>query len=404
MKHYVRLWLLFVGVQFLCLYLVYRAFHSLQGLGLRATVFDWLSRQSVYPCAFRKLPALFEHGDEYYYVVWETTCPLGSPRLKWWTGENDAEPSETQVIDPWYKRLDGNHHRYTAIFGPVGDASKVHYHIKNYRLSTKTFTIRRPAPSETQRILVIADNQNEPTRFRKILSSARTYYGKSSKPDYIMHVGDSVQNVWKLKDWQNQFFAPMDDTCQYHHSSPLIFVPGNHDHDKSRKPNNKNYYTDMYHGITDSEGLSKKVVDNGTYHRFFHSLAIGSARMIVLDSECPSTEQTEFLKRELESPAFREAQFRIVSIHIPPFIEFWDPYTWNEKGEKHWGEHVRLEYDPLFRQHGVDLVISGHQHNYQRATVRRSSTDNDTALNQMTYTIVGGAGGGLDLQRVEDWH
>ncbi|KAJ1849866.1 hypothetical protein LPJ57_008290, partial [Coemansia sp. RSA 486] len=59
--------------------------------------------------------------------------------------------------------------------------------------------------------------------------------------------------------------------------------------------------------------------------------------------------------------------------------------------------HVRLEYDPLFRKHGVDLVISGHQHNYQRATVQ----NNDG--NAITYAIVGGAGGTLDLMQVEDW-
>ncbi|KAJ1890484.1 hypothetical protein LPJ66_007453, partial [Kickxella alabastrina] len=60
-------------------------------------------------------------------------------------------------------------------------------------------------------------------------------------------------------------------------------------------------------------------------------------------------------------------------------------------------------YDPLFRKHGVDLVISGHQHNYQRSTVQRN-LENATLADSITYAIVGGAGGTLDLQRVEDWN
>ncbi|KAJ2386256.1 hypothetical protein H4S02_003945, partial [Coemansia sp. RSA 2611] len=169
-----------------------------------------------------------------------------------------------------------------------------------------------------------------------------------------------------------------------------------------RTPTNNNIYMDMYHGLNDTDDLGKIAVTNGSYHRFYHSLSVGGARIIVLDSECPLAEERGFLERELESEAFRSASFRIVAVHIPPYLEFWDPYAWNKKGEKHWGEHVRIEYDPLFRKHGVDLVISGHQHNYQRSTVRRSadSAPSDT----ITYAIVGGAGGDLDLKRVEDYH
>ncbi|KAJ1944615.1 hypothetical protein GGF37_002108 [Kickxella alabastrina] len=359
----------------------------------------------MYPCSFRKLPAIFEHGDGHYYIVWETTCPSGAPLLKWWTSNSfGSSVSAQNTVEPWYRRIDRDHHRYTAIFGPVaGNTPVVHYKISNYKFSTRQFTIKRPGPTELHRLLVIADNQNNPGNFRKVLSSIQKYYGKDRKPDSILHVGDSVQNVYKLSDWQNQFFSPMEDGGGYHHSSPLIFVPGNHDHEKSRKRDNKNMYMDMYHGILDTDGLSKKAVDDGTYHQFHHSVSIGSARIIVLDAECPSKEQSEFLQRELESAAFQSARFRIVTVHIPPYIEFWDPYTWNQKGEKHWGEHIRVEYDPLFRKHGVDLVISGHQHNYQRSTVQRN-LENATLADSITYAIVGGAGGTLDLQRVEDWN
>ncbi|KAJ1926723.1 hypothetical protein EC988_010277, partial [Linderina pennispora] len=129
----------------------------------------------------------------------------------------------------------------------------------------------------------------------------------------------------------------------------------------------------MYHGLFDSEDLSKTSVANSTYHQSYHSLSVGTARIIVLDAECPSPEQSAFLNRELQSAVFQGAEFKIIAIHVPPYVEFWDPYAWNGKGEKHWDEHIRTEYDPLSRKHGVDLVISGHQHNYQRLAVHRGS-------------------------------
>ncbi|KAJ2889360.1 hypothetical protein GGI21_000553 [Coemansia aciculifera] len=357
--------------------------------------------QGVYLCKTRKLPMVFEHGHEHYYVVWETSCPSNGSSLEWWV--DDESNGSRHFVKAQYKMIDKSHHRYSVIIGPVGLASEVHYRAISHNKPIAQHSITRRSKDEQTRILVIADNQNGPTEFRRVLTSIQNHYDKSnSVPDAILHVGDSVQNVGKLGDWQNQLFSPLEDGGGYHHGSPIVFVPGNHDHDKSRTPNNGNFYTDMYHGILTTDGLGESAVVNGSYHRFFHIASLGSARIIVLDCECPSAEQLEFLEQELQSEAFQSARFRIVAVHIPPYIEFWDPYAWNEKGEKHWGEHVRLEYDPLFRRHNVDLVISGHQHNYQRATVQRDVQSADSG--SITYAIVGGAGGDLDLVRVENWN
>jgi predicted phosphodiesterase len=46
----------------------------------------------------------------------------------------------------------------------------------------------------------------------------------------------------------------------------------------------------------------------------------------------------------------------------------------------------------LFERHHVQLVLSGHQHNYQRGTRA-----------QVLYVITGGAGGNLDREMVESY-
>ncbi|KAJ2334063.1 hypothetical protein GGI00_002026 [Coemansia sp. RSA 2681] len=404
MRYYFRRWLLLIAGQLLVVCTLYLLLQDAQVQTLLSKLLDWMDGRGVYLCNVRKLPMVFEHGHEHYYVVWETSCPVNGSSLEWWADDvPGGEPNTSHhFVKAQYKIINNSHHRYSAIIGPVGLASKIHYRSTSHSKLTAQYSITRRSKDDLTRILVIADNQNGPTEFRKVLTSVQKHYGKGNVPDAILHVGDSVQRVRKLDDWQSQLFSPLEDGGGYQHRSPMVFVPGNHDHDKVRTPNNGNVYTDMYHGILSTEGLGEQAVVNGSYHRFFHTASLGSARIIVLDCECPSIEQSEFLERELQSEAFQSARFRIVAVHIPPYIEFWDPYAWNEKGEKHWGEHVRLEYDPLFRRHNVDLVISGHQHNYQRATVQRDyrSANSDS----ITYAIVGGAGGELDLVRVENWN
>ncbi|KAJ2078300.1 hypothetical protein H4R24_004577 [Coemansia sp. RSA 988] len=401
MRFYFRRLLLLLAVELLFLWALYISFTDPRMQVARTAVQSWLVKQNMYPCMFQKHPFVFEHGDFHYYLLWETSCVSRAPVLEWWTDSTNNTAFLHHFIKPSYRKIDDYHHRYTAIIGSVQGALHIHYKVNGYRFATKQYTIRRRNSFEKSRVLVIGDNQNEPTRFRRVLARAQHYYRTSNGPDFILHVGDAVQIARKLGDWQSQLFSPMEDVGDYRHQTPLVFAPGNHDHDKRRIQNNNNFYMDMYHGLNETSELGKPAVINGSYHRFHHSISIGSARVIVLDSECPSKEQSAFLLRELQSDAFQEASFRIIAVHIPPYIEYWDPYTWNERGEKYWDEHIRLEYDPLFRKYGVDLVISGHQHNYQRATVSRSTAPGSTDV--ITYVIAGGAGGDLDLKRVEDW-
>ncbi|KAJ2217084.1 hypothetical protein EV179_000851 [Coemansia sp. RSA 487] len=371
MRYSARRLALLLAIQITFILALYLVLYDARVQGARSIVVDWLGQKNMYPCTFRKLPMVFDHGDDHYYVVWETTCTSGKSIFEWWADANNDIDTSRHVIEPWYRKIDNNHHRYSVIFGPVTGSTRVHY-------------------------------KNGPSNFRAILSSAqKTYSKRRTSPDAILHVGDTIQSVRKLSEWQTHLFSPVEDVGGFLHSVPFVYVPGNHDHDKKRGSGNMNYYMDMYHGIYNTGGLRSEKVANGDYHRFYHSVSLGSARVIALDAECPSKEQSEFLVRELQSESFQNAHFRIVAVHIPPFIEFWDPFAWNHKNEKHWGEHVRLEYDPLFRKYGVDLVISGHQHNYQRSTIRRNGppADDDT----ITYAIVGGAGGVIDYDRVEDW-
>src|SRR5690606_36865496 len=57
---------------------------------------------------------------------------------------------------------------------------------------------------------------------------------------------------------------------------------------------------------------------------------------------------------ELQSKSAKEAAFRVVLMHIPPF----------HSGDWHGTMHCRKLFSPLFEKYGVDMVISGHTHRY----------------------------------------
>lgn len=66
------------------------------------------------------------------------------------------------------------------------------------------------------------------------------------------------------------------------------------------------------------------------------------------------TEQAEWLKDVLESKEYKEAPFKVVVCHIPPF------------GGWHGNEEVAEKFMPLLNNAGVDIMLCAHLHSYMR--------------------------------------
>lgn len=98
---------------------------------------------------------------------------------------------------------------------------------------------------------------------------------------------------------------------------------------------------------------------------------VGEAEVIVLDSTAIATAQTTWLRRTL---AARTGFRRIVVFHHPAFT----------CGGHLGSAAVQRAWVPLFRRHGVRLVLNGHDHNYQRFS-----------RDGVTYVVHGGGGARL---------
>jgi Icc-related predicted phosphoesterase len=98
---------------------------------------------------------------------------------------------------------------------------------------------------------------------------------------------------------------------------------------------------------------------------------LGDVLLVGLDSNhVGDPDQRAWLERTLAAATER---WRIVVVHHPPY----------SAGYQGSSDEVRAAFVPLFERFGVQLVISGHDHDYQRSV----------PINGVTYLVTGGAAG-----------
>jgi 3',5'-cyclic AMP phosphodiesterase CpdA len=102
----------------------------------------------------------------------------------------------------------------------------------------------------------------------------------------------------------------------------------------------------------------------------FYRRRVGDVELFLLDSNAPTWSQTLWLQRAL---AGSTARWKIAVFHHPAFT----------CGAYRAHAVVGRRWVPLFERYRVRLVLSGHDHNYQRFKARRG----------VTYVVHGGGSG-----------
>jgi len=153
--------------------------------------------------------------------------------------------------------------------------------------------------------------------------------------------------------------------------------------------------------------------DFPTQNQTYYSFTYGNVAFISLDGndlsyEMPANRgytdgaQTAWLEKQLASIRTPDIDFVVVYFHYCAYS------TCANNGSE---GGIRDEWVPLFDQYGVDLVINGHNHIYERTDpIRGGSATSaapigstvDPATQGTTYVVVGGAGESLHKFSVAD--
>jgi len=307
-----------------------------------------------------KLPVLHPGDDpRTLTVLFETDRADAAPVLVWSredAPEARATPTLSTTVSP-------RHQVHEVRMGPLEPGVSYRYHVEVGPWTSPTWSVKGPVVDGPVRIAWLADNQHGWQTFRSLLPAIA-----NARPDFAVLAGDIVQHGYMLREWQTEWFTTLA-TADFGQTTPIWFARGNHDGEFA-----------LSYAYTSMPG-----------NQSWFALTRGGARLIVLNTEAEHVvvpEQLAWLRAELASPASREADFRIVTFHKAPFSNRWSHKTSTYDGE----DWVRAQWVPTFSELGVDLVIAGHAHAYQRMD-----------LDGVRYVVVGGAGGWLDKYKTARW-
>jgi 3',5'-cyclic AMP phosphodiesterase CpdA len=122
-------------------------------------------------------------------------------------------------------------------------------------------------------------------------------------------------------------------------------------------------------------GEQQDILDQLGRQRSWYVERVGPVRVVVLDTkQVDDPEQTDWLEQALARPE-PPGSWTVVGMHHPPY----------SAGMHGSDLEVRETWAPLFADGDVDLVLAGHDHNYQRSEPQ----------DDVTY-VVSGAGAKLD--------
>jgi predicted phosphodiesterase len=291
-------------------------------------------------------------------MIWETDGNLAHHYVDW--GHSNFTEHTLSSIETL--QIDATHFVHRATIPGLETETSYVYRVRSGNSATATFSFTT-APKTTSPFVTAwwGDNHNGTVTLATHVTNLLAH-----APNMICVAGDMVNFGNAISEWHDYWFKPLE-TLNAAQTTPVIYARGNHDGEHalsyaySTLPGNEAWFAFDY----------------------------GNSRFIFLDSETgtsSSPEQYNWLQAELNRPETQRAAFRIVCFHRPPYVNVWN-------GGGYTGEtFVRNDWVPLFTQKNVDIVISGHQHSYQRG-----------ATNGTVYIVSGGGGGYLDTEIVADW-
>ncbi len=284
----------------------------------------------------------------------------------------------TSVIIVWRTNTTGNsevEYGETASYGSsVSDPTSVFQHavtltalspytLYHYRVKTNSTvlstdaTFRTAADASRDNLVFVAmgDHRNNPSAHLSVVNRVIAI-----NPDLCVDTGDLVGNGDNASEWDPQFFTPekelMKSVCLF----PSI---GNHE------GSGANYLAYFY-------------LPTGSGTERYYSFDYGNAHFVALDTTYPyssgSAQYTWFVN-DLQSTT---KPWRFVYFHHPP-------YSSSSHGSN---TTVRAQLCPVIEANGVQMVFSGHDHDYERSYV-----------NGVTYIVTGGGGAPLYSASTSSW-
>lgn len=292
---------------------------------------------------------------------------------------------------------------YAATLSGLRLGTTYHYRVRMAgRVIADGYCTTRKGRGHAVRFVAFGDNS-----YGEIGQRAIAYWAYRARPDFVMNTGDNVYEGGLDNEYQRYFFPVYNAD----HASPGVGAPllrsvpfysvlANHDvHGKGAdghpaadfdaSPDALAYFTNLYLPLNGPVappqpmpmvGDAARVTDftKCAGERFprmgNYSFDVGDAHFLCLDSNTYVDPTDAAWRSYIDADlGATDAKWKFVVYHHPAF----------NVGEEHYTEQQMRVLSPVFESHGVDFVLSGHEHNYQRTRpMRFAPTDSTKAADR----------------------
>lgn len=296
-------------------------------------------------------------------VVWRSMGELTQPTVHYWQdGETVQKSTYVSMLGKTsLSKIPDGQWQFEATLHGLSPDTQYHYAIYDgeqaltapkAQLSFRTHPlIGQVKPT---RVWVVGDSGTG-AQHQMDVHTAMQEYTTERPIDLYLHVGDMAYGQGTDVQFQERFFVPYQSTLQ---STVCWASMGNHEGITSNGKSAVGPYYDAYVNPTRGEAGG---VPSGT--ESYYSFDYGAAHFICLNSydidRSAQGEMGQWLQRDL---AATQAQWIIGFWHHPPYTKG----THDSDSEKQLIE-MREQIMPILEAGGVDLVLSGHSHIYERS-------------------------------------
>ena len=234
----------------------------------------------------------------------------------------------------------------TKYFYRVAASSLV---IDNEGRSFKTLCEKK----EKQRLWVIGDSGQAGKNQQEVYHQMLEYINHDfNKLDMWVLLGDNAYSSGTQKQYNKKLFKPFIELVKRY--VPWA-APGNHDMRRWA-------FYDVWDFPTNAESGGV-----ASHNEEFYSVEDGNLHLVMLDSETVSrsktSEMAEWLKKDLSA---NTKPWVVIVFHTPPYTDggHKSDNIFDSRGRL---TDMRENFVPIFDKYGVDLVLSGHSHGYERS-------------------------------------
>lgn len=253
---------------------------------------------------------------------------------------------------------------------------------------TNNYFMTLPTPGSTDlvRIGVIGDCGNNSTNQVQVRNQLVNYLGSNYMDSWIL-LGDNAYSSGTDAEFQAEFFNIYKD--RFLKQNPLFPAPGNHDYSNGSSTAQNDHNIPYYSIFTmPTNGESGGTPSN---NEAYYSFDVGNVHFLSLDSYGEEDAGTTRLYDTLGAQVQWIKQDLNNNVNKDWIVAYWHhpPYTKGSHNSDTENELVQMrqKFIQILERYGVDLILCGHSHDYERSALMKGHYGLETTFNANTHNI-----------------